>query len=214
MERGAHGEIASALSAVAAARTLLARQHAASMTTLDAIEMHIARLPSAPSLLDVAATPLSPEDDLHPIRLHLTGQTEERGASNLVRSRGAQVWPTDAPFIRLLRLVVAMGETEGGFVDEEEFVLVARPSTGKAFDTSAIDRAAYHVRQPFLPVLGTVPKGDFIQIRRRRVRLLPDAHVTWDRDQLLQHPNEAVQVLALRLSGTARDDDDAHRAEP
>jgi hypothetical protein len=137
--------------------------------------------------------------------IHIPGMTKKR--RNLVLVAGSGVWLPDALFRSLLFLVVLLHETYDGYVSrkslETQSDAVQEGSAEAQFFPLAVDQALHRLRasfEPLLDILEVNPK-DFVECDGRgNIRLSTHRrYVTSNRAALLQHPNEIIRRLALRL---------------
>ena len=131
--------------------------------------------------------------------INLTGESR-RPKSNVVDLAGTPVEFADAEFILLLRLVLALWETQDGFVlkgggrrpggiaDEPEVV------------PGNIDQAIGRLREKIQLGSGRVDPKDIVEVNNKRVRLSTiSRYVQVNREALLNHDREVVRELASRL---------------
>lgn len=131
--------------------------------------------------------------------ISLTGQIEWR-KSNIVFIEDAEVILPDADYALFLRLVVGLFETEDGFVDLGGTFPSQEEDGGEALFPEGLDQAVHRLRVRLGPALMGMRATDYVQVRRRRVRLSTHRkHVVFDRPRMLQHPDARIRRLAARL---------------
>jgi len=136
--------------------------------------------------------------------IHITGRFERR-TGNVVEVPGAEVVLTDSPFELFLRLVIALHESEDGFVRRGSMGSGGGLVAEGFYTEESIDQAVSRLRTPFRAALHDVAPTEFIEVRAGCVRLSTHRrYVTWDREELLRHPNKVVRELAQRLLRTTK----------
>lgn len=133
------------------------------------------------------------------IPIHITGKTEgQKGNVVQIGSREAVI--TDVPFGLFLRLVVALLDTEDGFVALGNMHSGGGLSDEGFYEPAGLEQALSRLRQPFRTALGHFKTKDFIERRRGNIRLSTGSpYVTWDRKALLDHPDGVIRELARKL---------------
>jgi hypothetical protein len=130
----------------------------------------------------------------------LTGATTNR-ASNQVNIGGASISVPDAEFLLFLRLVVALYESDDGYVDRGNQRGGGLVDEG-IYPPDSVEPATGRLRSRFEAALAGVKSKDFIQVQRKRVRLSTHrSYVQINRTRLLSHPDARIRKLAARLPG-------------
>jgi hypothetical protein len=131
--------------------------------------------------------------------VHLTGQTEGR-KSNVVIIGGHEVILPDAQFKLFLRLVVALYESDDGFVYRGRMNEKGGLADEGIYFAEQLDQAVSRLRYRLAPALEGLKGTEYIQVQRRKIRLsIHRAFVSADREILLRHPNRKIRSLAARL---------------
>lgn len=136
--------------------------------------------------------------------VEITGATEPR-RSNVLTIGGREVRLTDGQLRLFLRLVVALFETDDGYVTRESL----RHGEGADWDgelaPDGLDQAISRIRTRIRPALEDIEPTDFVQVYRERVRISThQRYVLAGRDRLLKHDDTIVRMLAKRLPAKAR----------
>lgn len=157
--------------------------------------------------LSSAPVELSP-DDLRAVRekrfkcvlpLYIPGATEGR-SSNVLFLGGAEVVLPDASFALFLRLIVALMETDDGFVARGQMRSGGGLIDEGLYRPVQIDQALSRIRERCRTALRGLPPTKFIEVSRGMVRVSTHPScVTWDRQKLMGHPERAIRDLARRL---------------
>ena len=156
---------------------------------------------------EMPSVTLSPEEesncDSHGLNgryvVGLSGRTESRKGNQVLIDCFRVILP-DADFRRFLRLVVALFESEDGFVDMNPQGRYAECSVEEALFPEGIDQAVNRLRVRLDPALTGMRAADYVQVQRRRVRLSTHRkYIRYDRSRLLAHPDEVIRKLASRL---------------
>ncbi len=136
-----------------------------------------------------------------PVRV--TGQTEGR-KSNVVTIGGHEVILPDAQFKLFLRLVVALYETNDGFVDRGQLKQGGGLVDEEVYFPEELDQAAGRLRWRVGPALEGLKAKKYIEVQRKKIRLSTHrACVSVDREALLKHSNDQIRLLAARLRNNA-----------
>jgi hypothetical protein len=129
----------------------------------------------------------------------ITGRTEGR-RSNLLEVAGHDVILTDSSFRLLLRLVVALVETDDGFLSRTDLTYGADLDAEQALAPEGLEQALSRLRGPFRPALGDLKPTQLIEVRGGRVRLSTHRrYVTWDLEVLMLHADGLIRELSRRL---------------
>lgn len=132
--------------------------------------------------------------------IEITGQVAAR-KSNEVKIAGTRVTLPNADFLLFLRLVIALVETEDGFLARDIFS-VGGSSEAEVYSPEFIDRALYRSRSKLRPVLQGLDDKQFIQVQNKKIRLSTHRrYIQVDRLRLLNHSDARIQDLAARLPG-------------
>lgn len=130
---------------------------------------------------------------------------------NVVEVGGLEALLNDARLKLFLRLVLALYESPEGFLSKREFRFGTSIDGELVVAPSGLDQAISRLREPFFEVphlLGGLSASQFIEVSRGRVRLSTHRRfVKWNREQLLDHPDEAIREITKRLPilGSATD---------
>ena len=136
------------------------------------------------------------------IPVHITGKTEGQ-KGNVVQIGSGEAVITDVPFGLFLRLVVALLDTEDGFVALGNMQSGGGLSDEGFYEPAGVEQALSRLRQPFRTALGHLKTNEFIERRRGNIRLSTGSpYVTWDRKALLDHPDGVIRELARKLPET------------
>jgi hypothetical protein len=129
----------------------------------------------------------------------ITGRTERR-AGNVVEVGGAAVVLTDVPFRLFLRLVVALYETENGFLPRGSMMGGGGLVAEGFYTEEGLDQAVHRLRVRFGPALPDLKPTQFIEIRGGQLRLSTHPrYIACERDRLLRHADQMVRDLAERI---------------
>jgi hypothetical protein len=130
----------------------------------------------------------------------ITGRTEGR-RRNLLEVAGHDVILTDSSFRLLLRLVVALVETDDGFLSRADLTYGADLDSEQALAPEGLEQALSRLRGPFRPALGDLKPTQLIEVRGGRVRLSTHhRYVAWDLDALMLHADGVILGLSRRLA--------------
>jgi hypothetical protein len=130
----------------------------------------------------------------------ITGRTEGR-RRNLLEVAGHDVILTDSAFRLLLRLVVALVETNDGFLSRAGLTYGADLDSEQALAPEGLDQALSRLRGPFRAALEGLKPTELIEVRGGRVRLSTHRrYVAWDLDVLMLHADGVVRQLSSRLT--------------
>ena len=131
--------------------------------------------------------------------IHITGRMERR-KGNIIEIGGHDVILTDAPFRMLLRLVVALYESEGGFLSRDGIRYGTGVDGEMLLAPEGLDQALGRLRRALEPAFHGLKGTQLIEVRDGRVRLSTHhRYITWDGKTLLQHEDKLVRALAKRL---------------
>jgi len=120
--------------------------------------------------------------------------------SNVVTVGGQDVLLDDASFIPFLRLVVALFETEDGFLSREALRYGQGVDGEVELIPAGFDQAIGRMRGPFRRRVGALTHLEFIEVSRGRVRLsVPRACLSVEEEQLQEHPDQRVRTMARRI---------------
>lgn len=130
--------------------------------------------------------------------LNLSGRIVLR-KSNVVSAGGAEMILPDAEFKVVLRLVVALFETEDGFVARGN-----RDGGGLVdegiYPADSIDQVVGRLRSKLRPGLGGLDPRKYIEVSRGCIRLSTHRrYVSANRAVLVRHPDPAIATLATRI---------------
>jgi hypothetical protein len=130
----------------------------------------------------------------------ITGRTEGR-RRNLLEVAGHDVSLTDSEFRLLLRLVIALFETDDAFLSRADLVYGTDLDSEQALAPEGLDQALSRLRGPFRAALGGLKPTQLIEARGGRVRLSTHRrYVAWDLDILMLHADGVVRQLSSRLA--------------
>jgi len=130
----------------------------------------------------------------------ITGRVERR-KSNLLEVAGHDVILTDSAFRLFLRLVVALFETDDGFLPRTDLRYGTGLDSEHVLAPEGLEQALSRLRAPFGPALGDLKPTQFIEAREERVRLSTHRrYVAWDLDALMMRADEAILGLSHRLA--------------
>lgn len=155
---------------------------------------------------------LSPSDEeafqFHRFRsrhvIQVTGDTEPR-KSNVLRMGDAEVILTDRQLRLFLRLIVALFETDGGYLTRESLKHGEGADWDGELAPEGLDQAISRIRARIRPALKEIDPKDFIQCHRSRVRISTHKrYVLVNRDKLLDHDDTIIRLLAERLPVSGR----------
>ena len=125
----------------------------------------------------------------------------------IVEVDGAEVELTPVPFRLFLRLALALHTEPGGWVDRGTMKQGGGLASEGFYNPEGAEAALGRLRDPFSTALGpTLKATEFLEVRgggRLRISTHPK-YVTWDRRQLLTHPDERVLKLAQSLPDLGR----------
>ncbi|MCX5999221.1 MAG: hypothetical protein NTU41_06405 [Chloroflexi bacterium] len=135
----------------------------------------------------------------------ITGQTEGR-KSNVLTIGGCEIILPDAQFKLFLRLVVALHETDDGFVDRGQMRGGGGLTDEGIYFAEGLDQAVSRLRYRLAPALNGLKATKYIEVQRKQIRLSTHRScVSANRESLLHHEDKKVRLLAARLpAGTAR----------
>lgn len=130
--------------------------------------------------------------------VQVTGVPENR-RSNEVRVGGAPVILPDAEFLLFLRLVVALYETENGFVPRGNRKGGGLVDEG-IYPPDSVDQTVNRLRSRLGPALQGMDAKQYVEVQRKQIRLSTHRRsVIVDRACLLQHQDARIRWLAERL---------------
>ena len=130
--------------------------------------------------------------------IQITGDTEAR-KSNVIRVGDAEVLLPDSQFKLFLRLVVALFESDDGYITRHSLKYGEGADWEGELAPDGIDRAVSRIRARIRPAL-KVDATDFIQSHRKRVRISTHKRFVFaDREKLLKHDDPVIRELAGRL---------------
>jgi hypothetical protein len=167
------------------------------------VERGLTGLPAPPA---VAVAELSDEEEEEARRhrfkgslaIHITGKLEGR-KSNVINIGRVEIILPDAEFKLFLRLVVALFETENGFVPRGNLRGGGLSDEG-IYAPDAVEHAVNRLRFRLRPALQGLDPKKYVEVRRGDIRLSTHRKfVIVDRVCLMQHPDEVVRALAERL---------------
>lgn len=131
--------------------------------------------------------------------IQVTGQTEGR-KGNVVRVDGAEVILPDAEFRLLVRLIVALYETEDGFVPRGSLSSGGGLADEGIYFAEGLDQAVGRLRWRLAPAFRGLKGTEVIEVSRKQIRLSTHRRfVIVDRGRLLQHPDGVIRPLVNRL---------------
>jgi hypothetical protein len=132
-----------------------------------------------------------------PVRV--TGLPEGR-KSNVVTIGGREVILPDAQFKLFLRLVVALYETNDGFVDRGQMKRGGGLADEGIYFPEHLDQAADRLRARLGPALEGLKAKKYIEVQSKKIRLSTHrACVSADRELLMSHTDKKIRSLAARL---------------
>ena len=121
--------------------------------------------------------------------------------SNVVLVQGEVSELDDADFVPFLRLVLALFESDDGFVARDSLKYGFGIDGEGALMPQGVDQALARMRKPFRGRIGNLSRLEFIEAQRGRIRLSTHRHyIQVDEAVLLKHLDERVQSLARRIS--------------
>jgi hypothetical protein len=133
------------------------------------------------------------------IPIYLTGRVERR-VSNVVQVGDAQVLVEGSLFRGFMRLVVALFETEEGFISRSSLRTGRGLQAQDLYFPAGLDQAVSRLRDRFRPTLGHLDAREFLEFQHFRLRLSTHrSFVRYDKAALVAHPHEGVRAMATRL---------------
>ncbi len=130
--------------------------------------------------------------------IHITGKLVNR-RSNVIHVGGHEIILPDAQLKLFLRLVVALFETQDGFVPGGNLHGGGLSDEG-IYTPDAVEQAVDRLRARLRPALKGLVPTKYIEVQRGKIRLSTHKRfVTADREYLMQHPDEVIRSLAMRL---------------
>jgi hypothetical protein len=115
--------------------------------------------------------------------------------------------PVDLPradFVLFMRLVLALFETEDGYLDWQSIRYGRQGENELTYAPEGLEQALSRLRKLVRGALGEMDAGAFIQRSENRVRISSHKRlVVYDRGALLAHKEKRVRMLAERLPSLA-----------
>lgn len=131
--------------------------------------------------------------------IQITGETEAR-KSNVLRINDAEVFLTDSQFRLFLRFVVALFETDNGYVTRESLKYGEGADWDGELAPEGLDQAISRIRTRIRPALKDTDPTAFIECHRKRARISTHMrYVFTNREKLLNHDDPIIRLLAERL---------------
>ena len=126
--------------------------------------------------------------------------TPAGGKGNVVLVNGVEAVLDDASFVPFLRLVLALYESEDGYLSREELRYGSGLDGELALMPQGFDQALHRIRRSFRGRIGRNDPKEFIQVERGKVRLSTyHRFVVVDCETLLRHEDPRVRGLAQRI---------------
>lgn len=133
------------------------------------------------------------------VGVYVTGRTEGR-RGNVINVDDSEVILTDVPFRLFLRLVVALNESEDGFVGTGSIKEGGGLAEEGLYESEGLEQAISRLRTPFRTALGSTRPTEFVERKRGMIRLsTPRPFLAFDREELNKHSDATVRELAMRL---------------
>ena len=119
---------------------------------------------------------------------------------NVVLVNGVEAVLDDASFVPFLRLVLALYESEDGYLSRKELRYGSDLDGELALMPQGFDQALHRIRRSFQGRIGRNDPKEFIQVERGKVRLSTyHRFVVVDCETLLRHEDPRVRGLAQRI---------------
>jgi hypothetical protein len=157
----------------------------------------------SPDLADVVLSPEEEEEFQRyqfncRIPIYMSGATTSR-ASNQINIGGLTLSVPDSEFLLFIRLVVALQESNEGYVERGNQRGGGLVDEG-IYPPDSVEPATGRLRSWLKPGLQGLKPTDFIQVHRKRVRLSTHRkYVMADRSRLMNHLDARIRALAARL---------------
>ncbi len=167
------------------------------------VERGLTGLPVPPVLAEVELTDKEEEEAKRrrfkgSLPIHITGKLEGR-RSNVITIGAIEIILPDAEFRLLVRLVVALYETENGFVPRGNLSGGGLGDEG-IYAPEAVEQAVNRLRFRLRPALQGLDPKKYIEVQRGQIRLSTHRKFAIvHRACLMQHPDKAIRCLVGRL---------------
>ena len=132
-------------------------------------------------------------------KIHLTGQIDGV-SSTVVWMNNIRIALPGVQFLLLLRLVIALHQTEDGYVPRGTQGQGGGLVDEDIYPPDSVDQATGNLRKSLSPALEELKGTDVIQVSHKQIRLSSHRwYVSFDSAALADHPNARIRSLAQQL---------------